>query len=193
MKKTFNVVAVLLVFAVVLVGLGALVWQVADWFLSLPGSTMTAIASVVGVLSVPVITYFTTRSLEQRRSRENAMRARKTEFYDGMIRDLMSMFGFGGEAKKTQEEMAIIFGNVMAPLLTFGSRGVILAWNKFRTYSSDNQGDTRGIMLAFEGLIKAMRKDLGHGVLTHQNGELLGVFVNDVADYFKPKKGKVTE
>lgn len=69
-------------------------------------------------------------------------------------------------------------------LITYGSRGVIRAWNEFRKVSRLQTDNSTAVMLAFEGLLKAMRQDLGHTVITHQKGELLGIFVNDVENLF---------
>jgi hypothetical protein len=180
-----------LLIVLVVAGLGALLLgQVGAWFFSLEQATMTASASLVAVLLVPVITYFTAKSLEQRKSRENAIRERKTAFYDKLITDLVGMLPLGVSKKAmSAAEMQDVFGRIPAPLLTFGSRGVIRAWNEFRKVSREQGDDSKAIIVAFEGLLKAMRKDLGHPVWSHQNGELIGVFVNDPETVFA-RKGK---
>jgi len=168
---------------IALVGLllTVVVVNVFQWFTALPAETMATVASIAGVISVPVITYFTTRSLEARRSRENALRERKTEFYEGIIKDILSMFNLGKSKQAADNEVMVeLFARVPAPMISFASRSVIVAWNKFRRVAQADAENTKAIALAFEDLFKAMRKDLGHNTFMHQPGELLGTFVNGV-------------
>jgi hypothetical protein len=155
------------------------------WFFSLPAQTITASSALVGVILVPVITYFTQRNLEKHRSRQEAVRELKTKFYDDTMRDLMRMFNIDKTKRPiTPEQLAAIFAKWPAPMLTFASRGVILAWNNMRRVAAEN--DTLKTADAMENLFKAMRKDLGHSVFPHTRFEFIGVFVNDVETLEKP-------
>ena len=177
----------------VLVGIAYVAWWLGSAmlkaFLGLNPTTMTAIAGLTGLLLVPIVTYFTTRSLERRRSLENAVREHKTKLYDELIRGLMRMLNLQ-KLKETMrpDEMQEFFASITPPLISYGSRGVIRNWNTFRKISRENIGDTSAIMLGFEGLLKAMRQDLGHNSFSHQPGELLGIFINDVDEILKKKK-----
>jgi len=168
----------------VLVAAALLVWfvySVLHWFFGLPPGSMAPVAGVIGVLLVPIITFFTTRALQRRRSLEDALREHKTALYDELIKGLLKMLNLGGvSAKMTDAEMKELFASVTPPLITYGSRGVILAWNGFRQAAKDHGDDNKVILFAFEDLLKSMRKDLGHSVLSVQKGELLRIFVNDV-------------
>lgn len=182
MRKLATVVLGLLLIAGIIFVAGWFAHTVLSWFLALPPQTMTPVAGITGVLLVPVITYFTARGLERRRSRENAIREHKTELYDSLIRGLMQMLDLGKRSNPAETEGHIreLFADITPPLITYGSRSVIRAWNTFRTISTKKPGDTQSIMFAFEDLLKAMRQDLGHTVITHQRGELLGIFINDI-------------
>jgi hypothetical protein len=180
--KTFlNALGALLLLGVAaaIVVVGAILFG--RWFFALPSETVTATSALVGVILVPVITYFTQRNLERRRSREEAVQEKKTQFYDETINDLMRLFNIDkSKSPITQDEIVAMFAKVPGPLLTFGARGVIVAWNNLRAEAV--LGDTLRTATAMEGLFKAMRKDLGHPVWMHQRFELIGVFVNDAKD-----------
>ncbi|OAV52204.1 hypothetical protein [Enteractinococcus helveticum] len=170
--------------------LGLLVWllrAIVSWFLALNPETQTPLAALFGVVSVPIITYFTSRSLERKRSRETAIREKKTELYDDMIRGFMRMLNLKKKEPMDEDAMVDFFADITPKLITYGSRGVIRAWSDFRLASIRGQTDTSHLMLILERLLKEMRKDLGHGIVLHQDGELLSVFINDVDEILNKK------
>ncbi|WP_298227151.1 hypothetical protein [Gryllotalpicola sp.] len=190
MRKALSVVFALLLVVGVIYVVGWGLWMLGTWFLTLPTETMTPVAALVGVLLVPIITYFTNRSLERRRSLETALREHKTKLYDEMMRGLMKMLNLQKNGGMHEPEMLQFFADLTPRLITYGSRGVIQAWSGFRKVSRHKPGDASALMLAFEDLLKAMRKDLGHTVITQPQGELLGVFINDVETIVKKSQAK---
>lgn len=175
----------------ILLALAGVYWLVSaflGWLLTLDGDTRTAVLAFAGVLSVPVVTFFTQRSLERRRSVDSAIRERKTKVYEDMIDGMMRMLDLRKQGAMTQPQMLDFFADITPGLISFGSRGVIKAWNDFRRVSRTNSDDVGAVMTAFEDMLKAVRKDLGHRVWTQQFGELIGIFVNDPENI--PRKGK---
>ena len=180
MRKRVQLLLGIILLLVVAGGALWALWALVSWFLSLPSSTQTPLAALIGVVSVPLITYFTSRSLEQRRSRENAIREKKTEIYDKLIRGLMQMLNLSkAKSSMTEKEMVALFSDAVPNLITYGSRGVILAWNNFRKVSSKSADDYPVVVHAFEDLLKAMRSDLGHPTAMMAKGDLLRTFIND--------------
>lgn len=185
-KGLIGVVSIL----VAIVAIGIAVAIVGRWFFSLKPEVIAAIAGVGGLLLVPIITYFTTRSLDHRRSRESAIREQKTVLYDSVIRGLLNMLNLGKEEDGMQADETLgFFAEVAPPLITYGSREVILAWNSLLRNAraqNNSQNDPLETMLSFEALMTSMRQDLGHDVRRQSKGELLAIFINDIDTLLPP-------
>lgn len=184
-----NVIIVLVTLAFAGAALWGVWWLLVgafSWFADLPKDTRSATGTLFAAVSVPVITFGTSVYLQRKRVRDEAVREQKTAFYEKTIKDLVGMMKIDKPGTTADPaELVAIFASIPAPLITFASRGVILAWNNFRRVASEKPGDTAALILAFEELFKQMRKDLKHSTVLHQPGELVGTFVNDARDYFK--------
>ncbi|WP_133936767.1 MULTISPECIES: hypothetical protein [unclassified Curtobacterium] len=185
MKNFILGIVVLAVGALALWGVGWLLLGAFHWFEGLPKDTRSITGTIFAAVSVPVITFGTSMYLQGRRVRHEAVREQKTEFYEETIKNLIGMMNLGKSKTADTTAMVKIFAGIPAPLITFGSRGVILAWNNFRQVASESPEDTRRMVLAFEELFKQMRKDLKHPTWMHQPGELVGTFINDAQKEFK--------
>lgn len=159
-----------------------LVWtSTGQWLGSLPSATRTAVIGFVGIVLVPVITFFTTRSLQQRRARDDAIREKRTDFYDKAMRGLLLNLGLDQTVKKpTPKQQVKFIANITPDFVLYGSRGVVRAWVHFRAVGQDSAPTNVRILWAFENLLRAMRRDLGHLVPSSRDLELLRMFVNDL-------------
>jgi len=171
------------------VAIGAVVWltgMLVAWFTSLSPEMSAVIAGITGVLLVPLITFFTSRALEQRRSRDDAIREKKTAIYDKLIRDLMKMLNLSkSKDPLTADFITEVFADTTPSLITYGSRSVIRAWNRFRSESAKGSKDPAVLLFAFEDVLIAIRQDLGHATFGQKRGDLLRVFVTDVDTLFR--------
>lgn len=178
-------VLLLAVAALALWGVGWLLLGAFHWFEGLPKDTRSITGTIFAAVSVPVITFGTSMYLQGRRVRHEAVREQKTEFYETTIKDLVGMMNLGKPGVPTAADKVLkIYASIPAPLITFGSRGVIRAWNNYRQVAKDHPGDNVRLLLAFEKLFKEMRKDLKHPTWMHRPGELVGTFVTDAKDIF---------
>jgi hypothetical protein len=168
----------LILVAVMGVGLYFLIRSLLDWVATLSPQTVTPVFALVGVLSVPIVTYFTSRALEKRKALDQATRQHKTDLYKELIEELLKMLKIGGGKAMTDAEMTAMFGRVTPSLITFGSKGVIRAWVAFRLHPWAT-AEARDGMLKFERVLKEIRKDLGQSVFGLKDGELLKMFIND--------------
>lgn len=185
LKKTFQVI-----FGLIL--LGGLSWlvilgviQLGSWYRGLDNSLQTGIVAAVPVVAVAFIGYFANKSLETKRSVEQAMRPRKLELYDEFITFLMRLFANEKVVERPDEmEMMHFFADQTPNLITFASNPVIEKWGKLRVGLSDEVPDVERMFL-LEEMIKEIRVDLGHSKRGFHKGDILRLFINDIDDYLK--------
>ena len=112
---------------VLLAGTAALLWllgrSLLQWFDHQNPSTRTAIIGAVALVLVPIVTYFTNRAIDQRRSVDQALRLHKLELYEGIFTMLMSQFEpqIPGKAKPSEDEVKRFISDTKPALLTWGS------------------------------------------------------------------------
>lgn len=167
--------------AAFLVGAWLLLTSTGQWLGDLPGDTRTAVIGLFGIVLVPVITYFTTRSQERRRARDDAIREERTAFYNTAIHGMIRMFNIDKtQQPTTADDMQKFLADITPKFVLFASRGAVLAWNHFREVAGRVSPNERNLLFAFENVLREMRKDLGHEVPARANLELLKLFVNDI-------------
>lgn len=81
----------------------------------------------------------------------------------------------------TEEEMLTFIKKFTPSFMVWGSDDVLAAWSRFRRLSITAMSkDPAESLWAFEDLILAIRKDLGHSNRGLTRGVVLGLFVNDI-------------
>ena len=184
MRRTLSTILGLIVLAAT----AALAWLLArsllHWFDRQSPSTRTAAIGAAALILVPIVTYFTNRGIDQRRSVDQALRLHKLELYEGILTILMTQFeaDIPGKPKPTQEELARFISDTKPALLTWGSNQVNRNWGIFWRDAGTPRTNWQ-TMIALEDLIKVIRKDLGHSTFRVSQGDLARVFVNDLDDY----------
>jgi hypothetical protein len=139
----------------------------------------TLIAASVTVF-VAVITLVLGKLLEQHLKIRDEIRAKKVPIYEGHIQVFFEILFSPLTTGKPAEpkEMASGFASVSEKLVTWGSVGVIKAWNDFRATAPDAQDPYRHLE-KLEVVFRAIREDLGNDVKHLENGDLLRMFIND--------------
>ncbi len=183
-KNFFQIVLGLLVVALMTWLLVWILLQLATWYKTLSEPLQAGFIAAVPVVAVAVITYFANKSIETKRSVEQALRPRKLELYEEFIGFLMTIFGNENAVKRPDEtEMMQFFADKTPKLMTFASNKVIEKWGKLRV-GLDKSSDENKMFLV-EDAIKEIRIDLGHGKRGFHRGDILRLFINDVDDYLK--------
>ncbi|HSX35312.1 MAG TPA: hypothetical protein VLH84_00055 [Patescibacteria group bacterium] len=160
------------------------------WLASRSQNTHTAIIGAAALLLVPVVTYFTTKSIERRRSVEQTMRLKKIELYQSFIEFFMRLLLNSGKPKPNSDEMVAFLAEVTPKIITYASNDVIKQWGHFRVNLDKllKTGNPMDWMKPFEDILIAMRKDLGHSSLGIKDGDIARLFINDVDDYLSKRK-----
>lgn len=176
-----------------LVLLGLIIWslyltlmQIFRWYGSLGEGLQTGIIAAVPIISVAVLGYFANKSLETKRSVEQAMRPKKLDLYDEFVKFIMQIFSNEKVIKRpTDDEMMMFFVMKTPELMTFASNEVIEKWGKLRISLSDEKTKDEQKMFIVEDLFRAIRTDLGHSKRGSHKGDILRLFINDVDAYLK--------
>jgi hypothetical protein len=159
-----------------LAGLG--VWAFVEAVRAEPavvGSVATAVVGLFGVL-------WQQRRSEDARLRE-AHRNRMTPVYDDLVKMFLGSLGSGGGIDAEAEDfMKDLKGR---QLLLGASTEMIQAFNDWQRSAvvAQEADDSMAAIYAYEDLLRAIRRDLGHNDAELRRGELLRVFITDIDDH----------
>lgn len=157
---------------------GLIVWAFIEAVRAEPavvGSVATAVVGLFGVL-------WQQRRSEEARLRE-AHRNRMTPVYDDLLKMFLDNLGSGGGIDAEAEDfMKDLKGR---QLLLGASTEMIRAFNDWQRSTATAQADSNAMsaIFAWEDLLRAIRRDLGHNDADLQRGELLRVFITDIDDH----------
>jgi hypothetical protein len=138
------------------------------------GSIATALLGVAGVL-------LQQHRIEQARLRE-IHRDRMTPIYDRLLAHFSSLAD--QEGANPTDEMSDFFKDLKRRQLLLGAPAkTLLAFTQWErdTGKATAEKDEVGMALAWEALLRAIRRDLGHDDSALPRGELLAVFLDDEA------------
>ena len=193
-KQAFKMTGAILLTLFVVVAAVILIWTLGTLVFSalqrMDGDTRGATIALVGVIAVPVITFITQWGMEKKRSREQAIREKRTEFYETVIKLFMQIMNSSanGDEGDLADDWASQMRSLTPQMILYGSKEFVQAWNVFRQTSALNTAgdgelgpDAVNLMVAsMEKTMIAARKDLGHRVSTTEQGQYASAFINDL-------------
>jgi amino acid transporter len=173
---------------VLLTGIIVLLWIMISnaWvvFASLQKEVAAAIIVASATVLVSVLSVVVGKYYERKRSIEQELRQKKIPMYEEFIRfwfDLFMSDKLTGEPMK-EKRMLEYFNTFTQKLMVWGSDEVVNIWSNYRRGIpvTPSASDALHSMLEFEKLLAAIRKDLGHNNRNLKEGDLLGLFINDM-------------
>ena len=181
MKIAASVVVVAIVIAIP----AAVIWGIWSIAIRLPATVAAptiigAGAVIVSVSSIPLTNYFI-----KVREIERESRRRKAQIYEEFI---VFIFKVIGPNKPSEEKIQKKFAEFAPKIILWGGSDLLQAWIKVRRIHVPS---TEGIdmLLVWEELLLAIRKELGHSNKGLQQWDVLRVFVNDIDDHIPRDDG----
>lgn len=114
-------------------------------------------------------------------------RDKKAPIYEEYVAYMTKMFlSQLTEEESGAEGLRRFFTDFNGKLTIWGGDLVIQEWTKFRELTLQSESDSRAVAIAYERMIRAIRKDLGHNNKgLEANGVLLSMFMNDAFTFFR--------
>jgi hypothetical protein len=142
--------------------------------ISLPTETLGIVFPVIGTILVGVFSLLIGRYFERKKEIEQKQREEKVITYDGFIRGWFNLL-----MKKNNDTHFL--PEFAGKIILWGPKDVIAEFSEFRKMSGRNSPDKQvNLMLQFEKVLFAMRKDLGSSNKDLKEGDLLALFINDI-------------
>jgi|GEM_PF-1978225 len=130
------------------------------------------------------------RQAEKARVRE-AHRDRMSPIYYELLGVIFKKIADGNPTDEPDPEVEKFFRDLKARQLTLGaSSEMVRAFNGWASETADAQkkGNEVGMVIAWEGLLRAIRQDLGHNDSDLPPLELLRLFINDFDEHFSENR-----
>jgi len=110
-----------------------------------------------------------------------------TPIYYELLGTIFKKIAGGEDGSEPDPETEAFFRDLKARQLMLGaSSEMVAAFNTWQRTTTElhEQGDDAGAVLAWEVLLRAIRKDLGHQDSDLRPGELLRLFITDYDEHF---------
>ena len=187
MKRALSIASTVASVAVVLGLLGLLVWAIIRGVEAEPaivGSLGTAALGVIGGIA----TAGYQGRVERRESAERQRREAITPYYERLIEYVRGLAESTDAGDPSPDDVKFL-GDLQDKLLLWGRAPMIRDWaESMRTAERVAKGEAKMIesMLAYAGILLAIRKELGHDDSQLDVRDLLRVFVTDIDEHLLP-------
>lgn len=201
-NKIRNAIYTVLGMLVVVATIAFAIWlirEILNWFNSADVSSRNSALGLTGVISVPVITFFTQRWLNKYQSKEQAIKEKRIAFYTHLINFIRLSLSNSNKNTQIRQKPAAQTSNtsrneqqfmqLKGEMLAYASENFIKAWDLFQNVSIQNPDDSSQqgtedhsylILAAAERMFIAMRKDIGQKTSSSNFGENVQIFVPDI-------------
>jgi hypothetical protein len=164
-----------------------LVVRVAHWFALLRSELATAVVAASAAALVSLLSVSATKFFERRDTFEREARIKKIPGYEKIISFIFAIVQRGkpGVPAMPVEEMIRRNTDLTENVIVWGSDTVLRAFGEFRVASlqlGKDQGMPQ-LLITLEDLMLAIRKDLGYQNAKIKRGDVLRLFLNDLAQY----------
>ncbi|MFF1872963.1 hypothetical protein [Kitasatospora herbaricolor] len=149
---------------------------------TISAAAVTAMATVI----VAVATLVIGRYIEKRKAIEAEIRTSKIPVYSRLVSGLFTLL-LQTEAGPQQTAVAeALFRDLTPDLITWSSDEVLIEWSRFKRTVADLPPEEA--VFALEGLLMAIRRDYGHKGTKVKDGDLLGLFINDIDTHIAARR-----
>jgi hypothetical protein len=146
-----------------------------------------AVVGSIGVAAVGVLGVVWQQRQSERARLHEANRDRMTPIYYELLGTIFKKIGEGEGVQGPDPETEAFFRDLKARQMMLGaSSEMVAAFNAWQQTTAElhEQGNDQGAVLAWEVLLRAIRKDLGHQDSDLPAGELLRLFITDYDEHF---------
>lgn len=187
MRKLIDLILGIAIILGLIYGLYLLFSYLFGLVLSLQKEVAAAIIAAMSTIIVSVLSITIGKYYERKMIIEQELREKKIPIYEEFIEfyfKLLMSSKFKGE-KMSEKEMTKFFMKFTQKLTVWGSDDVVYQWSKIRRKIIENRNNPKDNILELEKLLLAIRKDTGHKNKYLNQGDLLGLFINDIDEYIK--------
>jgi hypothetical protein len=175
-----------LALAVLLALVGALVWGIARGLSSLQPGIAAAVVTASATVLISVFSVIYSKRWERRRMIEEGQRVQKLPLYEDFVGFMFRATFFDAESM-TEADWKQFVGNSAQKLSLWAADDVISAYNNLRRVTvatpAAELDSNPAPLLAFEQLLLAIRKDLGHNNKGLTRADLLRLFITDIDEF----------
>ena len=143
-----------------------------------PTVSAAAVTAMSTVL-VAVATLVIGRYFERRKAIEAEIRTSKIPVYSRLVGGIFAILNTP-EGPERQAAAEALFRDLTPDLITWASDDVIVAWSHFKRKISSLPPEE--VVFALEKVLMEIRSDYGHGGSKIAEGDLVGLFINDIDD-----------
>jgi hypothetical protein len=156
----------------------------ATWLVGLKSELATAIVAAAATLMVTLLSLIVSKYYERKGEINRENRLKKVPAYEHLMTFMFRIIQQGKPGFETLKDDDLIrtYVSLTEQMIVWGSDDVLRAFSKFRMSSlaMDQPGGLLRLMVDFEDMLLAIRKDLGYDNKGISRGTVLQLFLNDI-------------